>query len=190
MSLPAGGELLGRMLVTAAVPGAASRVGFIGLGLMGQPMALNLARAGIPLVVWNRTPDRSDPLRALGARVATTPFEVFEQVRMVVLMLAGGTAIDEVLGRSTPVFAATVADRTVVQMGTTSPEYSRGLAADLEAVAPATSKPLSPDPAYLQKPATWWQCLPGTRTPSSRSVPRCDPYAGRYCSAGRCPTRC
>jgi 3-hydroxyisobutyrate dehydrogenase len=134
MSLPAGGELLGRMLVTAAVPGAASRVGFIGLGLMGQPMALNLARAGIPLVVWNRTPDRSDPLRALGARVATTPFEVFEQVRMVVLMLAGGTAIDEVLGRSTPVFAATVADRTVVQMGTTSPEYSRGLAADLEAV--------------------------------------------------------
>ena len=120
--------------MTAAAPEAASRVGFIGLGLMGQPMALNLARAGIPLVVWNRTTGRSDPLRALGARVVSTAFEVFQQARIVILMLADGTAIDKVLGRGTPVLAATVTDRTVVHMGTTSPEYSRDLATDIEAV--------------------------------------------------------
>jgi len=119
--------------VTAAAPEAASRVGFIGLGLMGQPMALNLARAGIPLVVWNRTTGRSDPLRALGARVVSTAFEVLQRARIVILMLADGTAIDEVLGRGTPVLAATVTDRTVVHMGTTSPEYSRDLATDIEA---------------------------------------------------------
>jgi 3-hydroxyisobutyrate dehydrogenase len=101
---------------------------------MGQPMALNVARAGIPLVVWNRTPNRSDPLRAFGARVAAAPCEVFEQAPIVILMLADGAAVDEVLGRGTPVLAATVADRTVVHMGTTSPEYSCGLAADIEAV--------------------------------------------------------
>ncbi len=46
------------------------RVGFVGLGVMGRPMALNLARAGTPLVVWNRTTDRCAPLRDAGAEVA------------------------------------------------------------------------------------------------------------------------
>ncbi|HSK35919.1 MAG TPA: NAD(P)-binding domain-containing protein, partial [Actinomycetota bacterium] len=41
-------------------------VGFIGLGVMGQPMAANLARAGTPLVVWNRSPGRTEPVRAAG----------------------------------------------------------------------------------------------------------------------------
>ena len=45
-------------------------IGFIGLGVMGQLMALNLARAGTALVVWNRTEHKCDPLRAAGAQVA------------------------------------------------------------------------------------------------------------------------
>ncbi|MDT7839799.1 NAD(P)-dependent oxidoreductase [Streptomyces justiciae] len=102
-------------------------VGFVGLGVMGQPMALNLARAGTPLVVWNRTPDRCDPVRAAGAEVAASPDEVFARARTVILMLADENAMDEVLGRGTATFAARVADRTLVHMGTTSPEYSAGL---------------------------------------------------------------
>ncbi|MFC4498732.1 MULTISPECIES: NAD(P)-dependent oxidoreductase [Streptomyces] len=102
-------------------------VGFVGLGVMGQPMALNLARAGTPLVVWNRTPARCDPLRAAGAEVAAGPAEVFERAGTVLLMLADETAVDAVLARGTPDFAARVAGHTVVHMGTTSPEYSRGL---------------------------------------------------------------
>ncbi|MGA5704723.1 NAD(P)-dependent oxidoreductase [Peterkaempfera bronchialis] len=110
-------------------------VGFLGLGVMGQPMALNLARSGTALVVWNRTAAKCEPLRAAGATVAATPAEVFKQARVVILMLADGAAIDSALGRGTPDFAALVAQHTIVHMGTTSPDYSRGLEADIHAAA-------------------------------------------------------
>jgi len=108
-------------------------VGFIGLGVMGQPMALNLARAGTKLVVWNRTAEKSETLRAAGATVAASPAELFRQARIVILMLIDTPAMDAVLGRGTPDFAANVARHTIVHMGTTSPEYSRGLEADIRA---------------------------------------------------------
>ncbi|MCH5677411.1 NAD(P)-dependent oxidoreductase [Streptomyces gilvus] len=94
---------------------------------MGRPMALNLARAGTPLLVWNRTPDRCEPLRAAGAEVAAGPAEVFARAGVVFLMLADEAAMDAVLGRGTPDFTARFAGRTVVHMGTTAPEYSGGL---------------------------------------------------------------
>lgn len=102
-------------------------MGFVGLGVMGQPMALNLARAGTPLVVFNRTPSRCEPLRAAGARIAAGPAEVFDRAETVILMLADESAVDAVLGRGTPDFAARVAGHTVVHMGTTSAEHSSGL---------------------------------------------------------------
>lgn len=108
-------------------------VGFIGLGVMGGPMALRLAHAGTPLVVWNRTPDRAEPLRAAGAEVAADAAEVFARAGVVLLMLADEAAVDAVLGRSTPELAARVAGRTIVHMGTTAPEYSRALEADIRA---------------------------------------------------------
>lgn len=108
-------------------------VGFVGLGLMGQPMALNLVRAGTPLVVWNRTPGRCTRLRAAGAEVAASAAEVFDRAETVILMLADEAAMDTVLGRGTPDFAARVAGHTVVHMGTTSAEYSSGLEDDVRA---------------------------------------------------------
>jgi 3-hydroxyisobutyrate dehydrogenase len=108
-------------------------IGFIGLGVMGQPMALNLARAGTKLIVWNRSSDRSEPLRTAGATVAESPDDIFRQTRIVILMLADGDAIDAVLSRGTPQFSTNVAQHTIVHMGTTSPEYSRGLEAEIRA---------------------------------------------------------
>ncbi|MFE6177152.1 NAD(P)-dependent oxidoreductase [Streptomyces sp. NPDC056464] len=108
-------------------------VGFIGLGVMGRPMALNLARAGTPLIVWNRTPERCEPLRAAGAEVAASAAEVFERAGVVILMLADESAIDAVLLRGTPDFAPRVAGRILVHMGTTSPEYSGSLRDDVRA---------------------------------------------------------
>jgi 3-hydroxyisobutyrate dehydrogenase len=108
-------------------------IGFIGLGVMGQPMALNLARSGVPLVVWNRTAERSEALRTAGARVAEDAAGVFRQARIVFLMLADGASIDAVLARGTPEFEARVARHIIVHMGTTSPEYSRGLDAAIRA---------------------------------------------------------
>lgn len=106
-------------------------MGFVGLGVMGQPMALNLARAGTSLVVWNRTPGRCGPLRSAGADVAANPGEVFDRADTVILMLADETAVDTVLGRGTPDFAARVAGHIVVHMGTVSPEYSVCLRDDI-----------------------------------------------------------
>jgi 3-hydroxyisobutyrate dehydrogenase len=108
-------------------------IGFIGLGVMGQPMALNLARAGTPLVVWNRSPGKCEPLRAAGAAVAASPAEVFRRACTVVLMLADGESVDRVLGRGTAAFSALARGHVLVHMGTTSPGYSQALEADVRA---------------------------------------------------------
>ncbi|MGW7822367.1 NAD(P)-dependent oxidoreductase [Streptomyces puniciscabiei] len=108
-------------------------VGFIGLGVMGRPMAQRLVSAGTPLVVWNRTPERAAPLRAAGATVAADADELFARADVVLLMLADEPAVDAVLGRGTPALAARVAGRVVVHMGTTSPEYSHALETDVRA---------------------------------------------------------
>ncbi|GAA4440716.1 NAD(P)-dependent oxidoreductase [Actinokineospora soli] len=108
-------------------------VGFIGLGIMGTPMARNLARAGTPLVVWNRTADKCAPVVEAGAVQAADAAEVFAKAEVVVLMLADEAATDAVLSRGTPEFAERVRGRVVVQMGTLSAEYSRLLDADIAA---------------------------------------------------------
>lgn len=112
-------------------------IGFIGLGVMGQPMALNLARAGRPLIVWNRSPDRCEALRAADATVATRATDVFAKTRIVLLMLYDAAAIDTVLGRGTPEFRDRVAGHVIVQMGTPSPGYSKSLEADIRAAGGA-----------------------------------------------------
>ncbi|MFJ7073753.1 NAD(P)-dependent oxidoreductase [Streptomyces sp. NPDC098781] len=127
-------------------------VGFIGLGVMGRPMALNLARSGTPLLVWNRTPERCEPLRAAGAEVAAGAAEVFERAGVVFLMLADEPAIDAVLARGTPAFAPRVSGRTVVHMGTTSPEYSGALRDDL----------LAAGASYVEAPVS------GSRVPAEQ----------------------
>jgi 3-hydroxyisobutyrate dehydrogenase len=106
-------------------------VGFVGLGVMGQPMALNLARAGTELIVWNRSSERAGPLRDAGAVVAATPAEAFAAAETVILMLANDRVIDDVLGRGTDAFGKLVSGRTVVHMGTTAPAYSAGLGAEV-----------------------------------------------------------
>jgi 3-hydroxyisobutyrate dehydrogenase len=95
-------------------------------------MALRLVRS-TPLVVWNRTAARAEPLLAAGAEGAAEPDEVFAKADAVILMRADDRAIDSTLGRGTAGFAARVAGRIVVHMGTTSPDYSRGLETEVRA---------------------------------------------------------
>jgi 3-hydroxyisobutyrate dehydrogenase len=97
---------------------------------MGRPMAANLADAGTDLVVWSRSPLAAAPP---GAERAATPAEVLARAEVVIVMLAHAEAIDSVLGRDTPGFARQLAGHTIVHMGTTSPEYSAGLGAAVEA---------------------------------------------------------
>ncbi|QBJ16485.1 NAD(P)-dependent oxidoreductase (plasmid) [Agrobacterium sp. 33MFTa1.1] len=106
-------------------------IGFIGLGTMGQPMALNLLRSGRPLVVWNRSQEKSRILERSGAQVAANPTDVFGRARTVFLMLSTESAIDAVLGRHTARFASMVAGHVVVNTGTPSSAYSEELSHDL-----------------------------------------------------------
>ena len=106
-------------------------VGFLGLGVMGRPMAANLLRGGVPLVVWSRTPANCAAAERAGAVRVATPAEVFARCRIVLTMLATEEAIDAVLGRGTAAFTDTVAGRVLVHMGTTAPAYSAGLATDV-----------------------------------------------------------
>ncbi len=106
-------------------------VGFLGLGVMGRPMALNLARAGLPLVVWNRSGPAAEELRAAGAEVAASVSDLFDRSDRILLMLANGDVIDAVVGRGTPGFGDLVRDHLVVHMGTTAPAYSSALGRDV-----------------------------------------------------------
>lgn len=110
---------------------ADSPVGFIGLGTMGAPMALNLVRAGTPLVVWNRTGDRCRPLHHAGAAVASSAADLCSRCETIILMLENDTATDAVLCRHSPDFASRVAGRTIVSMGTVSADYSKHLSDDI-----------------------------------------------------------
>ncbi len=110
-----------------------TELGFIGLGVMGTPMALNLLRAGHKLTVWNRTADKCAPLVDAGAARAETAADVFAAVDVVFLMLIDEPATDSVLDRTGPTFAERVKGRTVVQMGTLSAEYSKALHDDVVA---------------------------------------------------------
>ena len=107
------------------------RVGFIGLGLMGGPMAANIARSGLPLTVWNRTAAKSAPVVDAGATLAETPAAVGAASDVLVTMLSDDAAVEDVLFGSGGVAAQMVAGSVVVDMSTTSPEAMRRIAARL-----------------------------------------------------------
>ena len=73
------------------------RIGFIGLGIMGQGMAKNLLHAGYDLTVYNRTKSRAEELAALGAKVAETPAQAARGNHVVITMLADPPAIESVV---------------------------------------------------------------------------------------------
>ena len=109
----------------------AAAVGFLGLGVMGFPMASNLLAAGTPLLVWNRTAARCAALATAGAEVATDADDVLRRTDVVFVMLADEASTDEVLGRTRPDFADRVRGRTIVSLGTNAPAYSIRLETDV-----------------------------------------------------------
>ncbi|TYI55968.1 hypothetical protein E1A91_D11G177300v1 [Gossypium mustelinum] len=77
------------------------RVGFLGLGIMGSPMALNLIKAGCDVIVWNRTKSKCDPLISLGAKYSSSPEEVAANCDVTFAMLTDPeSAIDVACGKN------------------------------------------------------------------------------------------
>ena len=73
------------------------KVGFIGLGLMGEPMAKNIFKKGFPLSVYNRTLSKTKSLQKLGAEVAKSPQDLAEKVDVLITMVTAGKDVKQVL---------------------------------------------------------------------------------------------
>jgi 3-hydroxyisobutyrate dehydrogenase len=101
----------------------AGKVGLIGTGLMGLPMAERLIAVEVPLIVHNRTPEKLEPLRLAGAEITETVKEFVQQSETIITMLTNGDAIQETL--LSDLVRSHLANRTVIQMGTIAPSESR-----------------------------------------------------------------
>jgi 3-hydroxyisobutyrate dehydrogenase len=102
-------------------------VGFIGLGSMGEPMAINLCVSGVPLLVWNRTISKCASLEAIGAVIAPTVEDVFVRSDVIFLMLSDHQAIDDVLARDSIEFARRARSKVIINTSTVLPSYSAAL---------------------------------------------------------------
>ncbi len=103
-------------------------IGFIGTGIMGRPMAENLLRAGFSVAAYNRTEQKAAPLKEAGARIASSPAQAAAGADTLVFMLTGPEAVDAVLEGENGVFAAEPLAKTVINMSTVPPAYTRALA--------------------------------------------------------------
>ncbi|MBE3072678.1 MAG: 2-hydroxy-3-oxopropionate reductase [Acidobacteria bacterium] len=103
-------------------------VGFIGLGVMGKPMALNLAKAGFPLVVHSRSQGPVETLVAAGARALSSPADVARHAEVVITMLPDSPDVRLVLAGPKGVFKAVRPGTVIVDMSTISPVVTRDLA--------------------------------------------------------------
>jgi 2-hydroxy-3-oxopropionate reductase len=107
-------------------------VGFVGLGVMGRPMARSLVRAGHRVVVWNRSAGPAAELAAAGATVAATPAELAAAAPVVLTMLPDLPQVEELLDRDEGLLAGMNQGSVLVVMGTVSPVAVRALGARLE----------------------------------------------------------
>lgn len=107
----------------------AQPIGFIGLGLMGRPMALNLRKKGFEVIVHNRSRPAVEALVAAGAKTAGSPAEVARSAKVIMTMLPDGPDVEKVLEGDSGVFAAMPKGTVIVDSSTIAPATARRLAA-------------------------------------------------------------
>jgi 3-hydroxyisobutyrate dehydrogenase-like beta-hydroxyacid dehydrogenase len=103
-------------------------VGFIGLGVIGMPMAARLVEQGLPLVVWNRTAEKTDTLVRRGATPAATPAELARRAEIVVTMVTDGPALEGITLGAEGLAVALAPGNVHCDMSTIDPDTSRRLA--------------------------------------------------------------
>jgi 2-hydroxy-3-oxopropionate reductase len=107
-------------------------IGFIGLGIMGKPMARNLLKAGYSLVIHNRSRAAVDELSKEGAGVATKSQEVASRSEVVITMLPDSPDVELVYAGENGIFAGLKSGTLLIDMSSISPVVARKLAADAE----------------------------------------------------------
>jgi 2-hydroxy-3-oxopropionate reductase len=109
------------------------RIGFIGLGIMGKPMAQNLLKAGFEVMVYNRSKPAVDALASLGARAAASPKAVAERSDVVITMVTDSEAVTSVVLGPGGVIEGAHDGLMVIDMSTISPSVTRSVSASLAA---------------------------------------------------------
>jgi len=99
------------------------RTGFIGTGLMGQPMARRLLEGGYPLTVWNRTAQRAKPLLEAGAVWADSPKTVAQASDVVMTMLTDSKASEEVICGKNGVLQGAHPGMILIDMGSIARKF-------------------------------------------------------------------
>ena len=107
------------------------RIGFVGLGIMGRPMARNLLAAGFDLTVHSRSPGPVDELADAGASRATTPADVAAASDVTITMLPDTPDVERVIAGPDGVASGATPGSLVIDMSTIDPEPTRRLAATL-----------------------------------------------------------
>jgi 3-hydroxyisobutyrate dehydrogenase/2-hydroxy-3-oxopropionate reductase len=103
-------------------------IGFIGLGIMGAPMALNLIKAGFSVTAYNRTPEKAAPIEKAGGRIATTPAAAANGVDFVMSIVSDSAASEMVMTGKDGVLEAVKPGAIIIDSATISPVVSRRLA--------------------------------------------------------------
>lgn len=103
-------------------------VGFVGLGIMGQPMAMNLVKAGHRVAVFNRTPGKTAALEKAGARAASSPADAARGASFVMTIVSDSAAMEDVVLGKNGVLETIGPEAILIDSSTISPVVSRKLA--------------------------------------------------------------
>jgi 3-hydroxyisobutyrate dehydrogenase-like beta-hydroxyacid dehydrogenase len=107
------------------------KVGFMGLGIMGSRMAANILKADYPLVVYNRSVDKSRDLAQQGAGVASSPRALAQAAEVIIVMVTGPEAIEALLWGKDGAAQALDEKKVFINMSSVAPQYTRELAEKL-----------------------------------------------------------
>jgi 3-hydroxyisobutyrate dehydrogenase-like beta-hydroxyacid dehydrogenase len=128
------------------------RIGFLGLGMMGAPIANNLRKAGFTVTVWNRTVEKTEALVKKGVELARTPRECATGQDLVFTCLADEKALEAVLEGPDGVLAAVKAGEVLVDVGTSGTRETRSLEERVTARGGAfLAAPVLGSKAYAEK---------------------------------------
>jgi 3-hydroxyisobutyrate dehydrogenase len=100
-------------------------IGWIGLGIMGNPMCTQLINAGYNVTVYNRSKDKEAAITQLGASAAATPADLLQKTDVVFIMVTDDAAIHQLFDGEAGLLAANTAGKTIVNMSTVSPGISK-----------------------------------------------------------------
>lgn len=110
------------------------KVGFIGLGIMGRPMAKNILKAGFPLVVYTRNKDKAQEFADLGAEVADGYVDLAKKSDVIVLMLPNSPECDSVLFGKMGLYEGLSEGKAIIDMSSINPVESQRFATTLEEI--------------------------------------------------------